>query len=60
MRRLYTIGRCRDCGHEKRTTVAIFWVNGMRYRVCASCIRAYRRVILKPSAEQNQETRRGR
>ncbi len=47
-RRKYTIGRCQDCGRTRSTTVIIFWVNGMMYRVCAECIRAYRGVILKP------------
>lgn len=49
MRRKYTIGRCQDCGHTKRTTEITFWVNGMRYRVCSVCIRPYRDRILKAS-----------
>jgi hypothetical protein len=48
LRRQYTLGRCQDCGRTKPVTVIIFWVNGMRYRVCGTCIRAYRGVILKP------------
>jgi hypothetical protein len=49
-RRQYRIGRrCQDCGRDwKPTTTITFWVNGLRYRVCGECIRAYRRVILKP------------
>ena len=47
-RRQYTVGRCQDCGRTRRTTVVIFWSTGMRYRVCVDCIKAYRRVILKP------------
>lgn len=45
-RRRYTLGRCQDCGHITRTTVVRFWVNYMAYRVCAQCIKPYRRVIL--------------
>lgn len=51
MRRYYYRGRCQDCGWEKRVTTAIFWATGMRYRVCASCIKAYRPVILKPCSK---------
>lgn len=47
-RRKYTLGRCQDCGWEKRVTEIIFWVNGMRYRVCATCIKSYRDRILNP------------
>lgn len=47
-RRKYSEGRCQDCGWIKRTTEIIFWVNGMRYRVCAQCIKPYRKEILKP------------
>ena len=57
IRRAYTTGRCQDCGRERRTTVIRFWVNFMRYRVCADCIRAYRPVILAPSTLQNTDTR---
>ena len=46
MRRKYTEGRCEDCGWIKRVTWITFWVNAMRYRVCAACIKPYRRVIL--------------
>ena len=45
-------GHCQDCG-ALRTTTVIFWVNGMRYRVCSTCVRAYRRVILKPCSWHN-------
>jgi hypothetical protein len=48
-RRKYTIGHCQDCGHQKRTTAIVFWATGMRYRVCAECIKSYRAVILKPA-----------
>lgn len=47
-RRKYEIGRCQDCGHTKRTTVIVFWVSGMKYRVCASCKRAYRQLAPGP------------
>lgn len=47
MRRHYFIGRCQDCGHTKRVTEVTFWVNGMKYRVCAECIKPYRERILK-------------
>lgn len=48
IRRVYKPGVCQDCGWQKRVTTIIFWVNGMRYRVCAECIKPYRKVILKP------------
>lgn len=48
-RRKYAVnGRCDDCGWPKPTTIITFWVNGMRYRVCSGCIKAYRKSILKP------------
>jgi hypothetical protein len=47
MKRKYEEGHCQDCGHEKQTTVVVFWATGMKYRVCAECIKAYRKVILK-------------
>jgi hypothetical protein len=47
-RRKYFTGHCRDCGRVKRVTTAIFWTTGMQYDVCAECIKAYRKVILKP------------
>jgi hypothetical protein len=47
VRRKYTLGKCQDCGWVKRTTVITFWVNGMKYRVCAQCIKPYRGSILK-------------
>ena len=47
MRRKYTIGKCQDCGWTKRVTTIIFWVNGMKYTVCALCIKPYRGRILK-------------
>lgn len=52
-RRIYRPGhRCQDCGHVRLTTVVIFWLNGMRYRVCSTCIRPYRRSILTKHPEQ--------
>jgi hypothetical protein len=50
MRRVYREGRCGDCGHIKRVTEIVFWVNGMRMLVCAECIKPYRYRILKPAA----------
>ena len=47
MRRKYTQGKCQDCGWTKRVTAIIFWVNGMKYTVCARCLQAYRGRILK-------------
>jgi hypothetical protein len=38
---------CQDCGRGPATTVR-FWASGLKYRVCAHCIRAYRGVILAP------------
>lgn len=48
-RRRYKIGgRCQDCGRDwVPTSIIVFWVNGMQYRVCGECVRAYFRVILK-------------
>jgi len=46
MRRKYQDGHCQDCGHSKRVTEIIFWASGIKYRVCAACIRPYRGVIL--------------
>lgn len=52
-RRVYRPGlRCKDCGHVRSTTVVIFWVNAMRYRLCAQCVRLYRPVILRNHEEQ--------
>lgn len=45
-RRKYTIGLCQDCGQLKRVTIVRFWVNYMRYVVCADCIKPYRPVLL--------------
>ena len=47
-KRKYFTGKCQDCGWEKRVTNIYFWATGMKYRVCAECIKAYRGVILKP------------
>lgn len=52
-RRRYRLGRCQDCGHYTRVTVVRFWVNYMRYVVCASCIRSYRRVILTHTKDEH-------
>lgn len=38
---------CEDCGRSPAAIVT-FWVSGMRYRVCSTCVRAYRGVLLKP------------
>lgn len=40
-RRPYYIGKCQDCGREKRVTTVTFQ-NGMMYTVCGVCVRAYR------------------
>ena len=47
-RRKYEMGRCEDCGYEKRTTLVYFWASNMPYRVCVECIKPYRGQILKP------------
>ena len=47
MRRIYSAGKCQDCGHTKPVTEITFWVNGLKYTVCAICIRAYRDRILR-------------
>ena len=44
-KRKYTIGVCNDCGYSKSTTVITFWASGMKYRVCAECIKPYRGII---------------
>lgn len=56
-RRPYQLGKCQDCGHVKRTTVIRFWATGYKYRVCASCKRAYVRVITtaRTTAEYDRE-----
>lgn len=45
-RRYYAPGRCQDCGHWRRVTVARFWLGFLRYVLCAECIRAYRPQLL--------------
>ena len=45
-RRRYRPGTCQDCGRWRRVTVARFWLNFMRYQVCAECIRPYRGRLL--------------
>lgn len=47
-RRKYSDGICQDCGHYRNVTTVYFWATGMKYTVCADCIKAYRRVILNP------------
>lgn len=46
-RRKYAKGKCQDCGWIKRVTRIVFWATGMKYDVCAECIKPYRGVILK-------------
>ena len=45
-RRKYERGTCQDCGKETQVTIITFWVNGMRYKVCSTCIKPYRNRIL--------------
>jgi hypothetical protein len=40
--------RCEDCGQHRPYTVIYWWASGGAYRVCGSCINAYRGVILAP------------
>jgi hypothetical protein len=51
-RRKYHEGHCMDCGRVKRVTVIFFWATGMRYVVCAECIKPYRKVILAPCTKE--------
>lgn len=44
-------GQCSDCGHHKPVRWITFWATGYRYRVCAQCERAYRRIINWPVTE---------
>lgn len=44
-RRKYEPGRCQDCGNFGRCTVARFWLNGLTMRLCARCVRYYRKVL---------------
>lgn len=53
-RRHYKPGTCQDCGNHKRVTVIRFWVNYMRYVVCAECIKCYRPVILKKQSAEDR------
>lgn len=50
-RRQYAVGTCQDCGRTRRVTVVRFWVNYMRYVVCAECIQPYRPVLLTGTTE---------
>lgn len=45
-RRRYQLGHCDDCGHTRRVTRIMFWLNGYTMQVCAECIRPYRDRIL--------------
>lgn len=45
-RRCYRDGRCQDCGHHRRVTRIVFWLNSYEMTVCARCISPYRRRIL--------------
>lgn len=47
-RRYYRSSRpCQDCGAtHKPVTLIRFWATGMRYIVCAECIRPYRKIIV--------------
>jgi hypothetical protein len=48
-RRIYETGRrCEDCGWEKPTTLAKWWVNGFTMRLCKDCIKPYRKQLLRP------------
>lgn len=58
-RRRYAPGTCMDCGHHRSVTTIWFWVNAMRYVVCASCIRPYRGVILTHTEKLEQAERQG-
>lgn len=49
MRRRYKLGKCQDCGRERRVTLAVFWVNGYQQRYCSECIRMYRPVLMRMS-----------
>jgi hypothetical protein len=53
MRRLYHSGRCADCGHERKVTRIVFWLNAYVMYVCKDCIKPYRKVILKPYREES-------
>ena len=44
-RRKYRKGQCEDCGWTRNVTRITFWVNDMKYVVCAECIKPYRGVI---------------
>ena len=47
-KRKYYHGTCEDCGWTRSVTTIFFWATGMRFVVCAGCIKSYRRVILAP------------
>ena len=44
-RRKYREGTCDDCGWVRNVTRITFWVNDMKYIVCAECIKPYRGTI---------------
>ncbi len=35
------LGSCEDCGGHQPVRTVVFWVNGMRYRVCKDHEREY-------------------
>lgn len=47
-RRIYREGTCQDCGRTMPVTVATWWVSGFKMNLCKDCIKAYRKVLLKP------------
>jgi len=42
------LGTCQDCGWTKKVRTVIFWLNDMRYTVCAGCEKSYRHSICWP------------
>lgn len=52
VRRKYYKATCQDCGWHKSVTTIYFWATGMKYVVCAECIKAYRKVILAPCSKE--------
>ena len=44
-RRKYRKGMCDDCGWFRNVTRITFWATGMKYIVCAECIKPYRGTI---------------
>ena len=56
-RRKYRKGRCDDCGWHRNVTRITFWVNGMKYVVCAECIKPYRGTINTMSTDTDIKQR---